>query len=83
MSHVAGVIYGFALGTLYLPSLPFEWMETLTPVLGAHLLHICVQGPPACSTKYAQMTRTRSSEGHPHASAHLGIGSSVRWYGHR
>ena len=36
-SHLAGVVYGGALGVLCLPSLPLEWMESAAPLLGALL----------------------------------------------
>ena len=45
-SHLIGVVYGFFLGALYLPSLPYEWMESLAPVAGAALLS--VSGCTAC-----------------------------------
>jgi membrane associated rhomboid family serine protease len=41
-SHLAGVIYGAALGPLLLPSLPREWMESAAPLLGVpSRCHLC------------------------------------------
>lgn len=33
-SHLSGVVVGFTMGTLYLPSLPLEWMEAMAPLVG-------------------------------------------------